>query len=172
MGSTNSSSKDIGVGETVNGNGAWLTMNGLLWAGLLIVASCIAQPVHAQLLAHNDAIIRCSENFPVEKAVLLKTESQANGTVFEYYDRNDDEKVDIIAISHQIDGGNEHISYPFMWIVDHNFDSIPDAVYVDVGEKNECKNIKLYKDLRKPHPEENDQRQEGYVGSFDQRGRP
>lgn len=148
-------------------------MNGVIWAGILLVASCMTRPqlVAAQVLVHNDAITRCSQNFKVEEAALLKTEAQANGTVFEYYDRNGDEKADIVTISHLLNAG-EHISYPFMWIVDLDYDNIPDAVYVDVGEKNECRNIKLYKDLRRPQPEENDQRQEGYTKSFEDRGRP
>ena len=159
------------MGETVNGNGAWLLMNGLLWAGLVLIASCMAHPVYAQTLIHSDAITRCSKNLVVKEAILLKTEAQANGTVFEFYDRNKDEQVDIIAISHSLNA-NEHMSYPFMWIVDLDYDTVPDAVYVDVGEKNECGNIRLYKDLRQPHPDESDQKQEGYTKSFDDRGRP
>ena len=157
----------------MNSNISFLTLNGIIWGCILIITSCIAQPqlIHAQITIHNEAILQCDENIKVEKAVLLKTEAQANGTVFEYYDRNGDENTDIIAISHILNAG-EHYSYPFMWIVDLDYDNTPDAVYIDMGEKNECKSIKLYKDLRQPHQEEKDQKQEGYTKSFENKGRP
>lgn len=117
---------------------------------------------------HDTEILHCSKNLTVERVTKLGEVINPNGTLSEAYDRNDDEKIDIEAISYihstKLENGVvilDHDAHPFLYIVDLDFDGRPDAVYVDKSGVGKCEDIVLYKDLTKPHQENKDEKPEG-----------
>lgn len=120
--------------------------------------------------AHDTEILQCSKNLKVEQVKKLAENINPNGTLSEAYDRNDDGRIDIEAISHMSATGLEsgvmifeHAEHPFLYVVDLDFDGIPDAVYVDKSGVGRCDDIVLYKDLTKPHQDNVDEKEEGKI---------
>lgn len=141
-------------------------MNVRLFA-LLIVPLIVTQ-CPAPVYAHDSEILQCSGNLPIKSVTFLYEEVNQNGTLSEYYDRNNDGKRDIEAVSHMdsvtLDSGEvkvTHRPHPFLYIVDLDFDEDPDVVLVDKSGIGKCEDIVLYLDLHKPTAENNDERQAG-----------
>ncbi len=105
-----------------------------------------------------EVITGCDRNLPVPHVVKLGELIQENGTLSEYFDRNDDGRMDIearsivTAIRREDDGTItvEHRDPPFQYVVDLDFDGAPDLVYHDIHGRGDCEDIHLYLDLRDP----------------------
>lgn len=136
---------------------------------LLLGCAYCHDTAQAQLV-HNDQIIKCDRNLTYEEADKIAETVNPNNTVSEWYDTNRDGLADIEAISY-IDGYDEngemtHDPFPFMWLVDLNFDENPDKVYVDIGGHGRCDEIKFYQDLydpKAPWPDPDIGRREGQL---------
>jgi len=128
-----------------------------LFAALLLVATCVViQPARA----HPWAITECHDNIEYAEAVKVG-EWVDEGRVFywaEAYDTNGDGVKDVVALSHFItlERGmsgriyQEHDPHPVYWLVDRDYDDIPDEAYIDINGKGNCHDIKLYKNLNNP----------------------
>ena len=106
---------------------------------------------------HDGEIIHCDRNLKIKAVKKLGERVNPNGTVSEAYDRNRDGQPDIEAISHikSMDGKKViHDPHPFLYVVDLDFDGVPDAVYIDKSGIGNCDDIVLYKDLRATSPED------------------
>jgi hypothetical protein len=120
--------------------------------------------------AHETQIVQCDRNLKVEHVTKLGELLNENGTVSEFYDRNDDGRLDIEAVSHRGTADDDdrdtriaHNRHPFFYIVDLDFDGTPDAAYVDIGGHGRCEDIRFYKDLRAPRPENYDNQEHGHA---------
>jgi hypothetical protein len=136
--------------------------------GILLAGAALAWAIPA--LAHDTEILQCDRNLKVESVKKLDERINPNGTVSEAYDRNGDGNIDIEAVSHIIasrqDGGAvvyDHVPHPFLYIVDLDYDGVPDAVYVDKSGEGRCDDIVLYLDLTKPHQDSADERRSGKI---------
>jgi hypothetical protein len=114
----------------------------------------VVHDVQAAVLVHDEQILLCDRNILYHQAEKLSEAANENGTWTEGYDTNADRIIDIEVISYQKgfdeNGLTVHDAFPFMWIVDVDYDLIYDYVYVDVGNAGRCDDIKLYQDLRDP----------------------
>jgi hypothetical protein len=134
--------------------------------GILVAGAVLAWSI--PVLAHDTEILQCDRNLKVESVKKLDERINPNGTVSEAYDRNGDGRIDIEAVSYIIasrqDGGAvvyDHAPHPFLYIVDLDYDGVPDAVYVDKSGVGRCEDIVLYLDLTKPHQDNRDERESG-----------
>lgn len=122
-----------------------------LGALLVWIICALVHDAHAQLYAHNEAIVLCDRNLVYNDAAKVGERLNENSTLSEYYDTNRDGKVDIETVSYGVEyddtGEMYHSPYPFMFIVDLNFDEVPDKEYVDIGGHGRCDEIRFYKDL-------------------------
>lgn len=73
----------------------------------------------------------------------------SNGLLLEEYDTNGDGKPDLATLSHI--EGNGHKKHPLFYIVDRDFDDVPDFIYIDKKGDGRCRDIVLYEDLTIPH---------------------
>ena len=138
-----------------------------LFATILLVGTCTTVKV---ALAHSTAITECRNNIIYDKAVKL-FEDFDGSFVTEGYDTNGDGIMDVMALSNVTgvtqQGDNiiySHDPNPTFWMVDRmefdttgdgrpdtvEMDGNPDTVFVDIGGKGRCDDIKFYKDLRIP----------------------
>jgi hypothetical protein len=108
---------------------------------------------------HSDVIVQCQNNLKVDHVTLVREWVNENGTLSEGYDRNEDGKVDIEAISYarveKQDSGVvvvSHHPFPFLYVVDLDYDGEPDAVYVDRHVEGRCDDVVPYLDLHDPAP--------------------
>lgn len=82
---------------------------------------------------------------------------ESTGLLAETYDTNGDGKPDLMTMSHVQDtlDSNQatvkHSSKPVFYLVDHNLDGLPDAIYIDKVGQGRCQDIVLYEDLTRPH---------------------
>lgn len=85
----------------------------------------------------------------------LYEQINANGTVSEGYDTNGDNRIDVEAVSHQLQatihpGSKEieiqHSPFPFLYIVDTDKDGQPDASFVDTLGTGDCRGLRPYKE--------------------------
>jgi hypothetical protein len=123
----------------------WLMLTALL-LGMIVLALFLPMPAKA----HDAAILRCSNNLVVKHVTKLSETINSNGTVSEWYDRNGDGKPDIEAISSilkQIVISVRHQEHPIFWVVDIDFDGLPDKVFTDIHGEGRCDDIVLYRDL-------------------------
>ena len=141
----------------------------VVWGALVAWMVCaVAHDARAEELVHNDQIIKCDRNLTYEEADKIGEVTNANNTVSEYYDTNRDGLVDIETLSYITDYDSQgelvHDRFPFMWIVDIDFDAVPDKSYVDVGGHGRCDEIHFYQDLhgpKAPWPDPDTGRREG-----------
>jgi hypothetical protein len=100
---------------------------------------------------HSDAIVKCKGNIKYSKAVKVGVDEilATNGLYAEHYDTNGDGKFDIITLSHTDLADKRHRVNPVFWIVDKDYDGIPDAIYIDKKGLGKCTDIVLYQDLNK-----------------------
>ena len=101
---------------------------------------------------HSDAIVQCKGNIKYSKAEKIGLDAIIEGTGLyaEHYDTNGDGKWDVIALSHTDLGTKGHRTNPVFWLVDSDYDGIPDALYIDKQGLGNCKDIVLYEDLNAP----------------------
>lgn len=130
----------------------------VLFLGLLLMGTtCVLiQPA----VAHPWAITQCSDNIIYEEAVFLESWLDEGRVVYwaEAYDTNGDGIRDVVTLSHVVrldekEDGTLHWYHdprPVYWLVDRNYDNIPDEVYIDINGLGDCHDIKFYKDLRIP----------------------
>lgn len=122
-----------------------------------------AQPVH------NEQIIRCNRNLSYDEAEKVDERVNENSTLSEFYDTNGDDQADIEAISYlkgyDDTGQMVHDRFPFRWLVDLNYDGMPDKEYTDIGQPpaGRCNEIVFSGDVLDPkYPwPDTDIRQEG-----------
>jgi hypothetical protein len=74
-----------------------------------------------------------------------------NGLVVESYDTDKDGKADLVTLSHDVIGSNDHRPFPLFYLLDLDKDEQPDAIYVDREGNGFCSDIVLYEDLSMPH---------------------
>lgn len=103
--------------------------------------------------AHDEMILKCSKNVPVDAIHKLKEEVLENGLIAEFYDRVDwkgefDGSHDLIAYSSPSSAG--HMPYPIYYEVDLDFDGNPDKKYQDVRGIGQCKDIIETDDYNSP----------------------
>ena len=131
----------------------------ILALGILILGTCVAiQPG----IAHSRAITECSDNIIYTEAVFVRDWLDEGKVVYwaEAYDTNGDGVKNVVTLSHitslVMDPTNSHvIGYkhnpnPLYWLVDLNYDNVPDKAYIDINGNGDCHDIKLYKNLRSP----------------------
>ena len=121
--------------------GFWLLVGTLVY-------SCEVTPGYA----HDDAIVKCSNNIVYKSVTKLNEFRMENGLVDEHYDSNSDGLPDIHVLSSirgvsDEDGLTPHDPNPVFWIVDLDFDGFEDKVYIDLHGEGQCGDIRLYRDL-------------------------
>ena len=123
-------------------------------AFILVLALFGIAYCHDTTRAHSEQIIHCERNITYTEANKVMELLNENGTFSEFYDTNGDGLRDIEAISYthglDADGALLHDTFPFIYIVDIDFDGRPDKSYVDVSGKGNCNDIRFYQDLRDP----------------------
>lgn len=114
----------------------------------LVISVLLLMPLVAW--SHDLEIKKCMKVETVQK---VKEVLNENGTLSEAYDRNGDGKVDIEVISHLLAAKisdtieYEHAEHPLLYVVDLDYDGVPDVVYVDKTGTGTCEDIVLYEDL-------------------------
>lgn len=100
--------------------------------------------------AHSREITECKGNIVYKQAKQMGPAYvvESNGLIAEEYDTNNDNRTDVIALSHP--HGASHSPHPVFWIVDLDHDGDADAVYIDKKGLGKCTDIVLYQDLTKP----------------------
>lgn len=139
------------------------TSSGVVASVVLVTAGLVTGLLVQAARGHTDALVACRlipEAARLEQVGMIL---HPNGLVGERYDRNRDGMVDVEVLSavtgvrYNHETGSlvvEHEPRPMLWIVDVDFDGLPDVVYNDEGGEGKCQDIKLYRDLRQqqdPH---------------------
>ena len=115
-----------------------------------LIASFIVMPAYA----HDEAILKCSNNVLYKSVKKLSENRLANGLIDEHYDSNDDEKVDIHVLS-SIKGPSDEYGFtphdpnPVFWIVDLDLDGKEDMIYIDKHGEGNCNDIVPYLGLNR-----------------------
>jgi hypothetical protein len=116
-------------------------------------------------LAHPENTLYCKL---AKQAVMVSEEVLPNGLYVERYDTNKDGKPDIVTLStvtstkiHAEKNGGDtvevvHAEHPTFYLVDKDFDDVPDVVLIDKGAGGKCADIVLYHDLRRPQTPNDD----------------
>jgi len=93
------------------------------------------QPVE---LHPDQPILRCKENIPYHYAAVLAILETSDALLHVYIDTNKDGVKDIEAVFF---ADNTETIYPDIYVVDYNYDGIPDLTFSDEGHTGECDNI-------------------------------
>ena len=119
---------------------------GMIAAALLAASSCATQPA----FAHHKEVASCAI-FKAKHVKKVRERVNPNGTLSEEYDRNRDGQTDIETVSYIHDTDDEktrHAEHPFMYIVDTDYDGLPDVSYVDPYGRGKCADIVPYSDFK------------------------
>jgi len=130
------------------------------WPLLLIIVGVVAVVLLNQCMvmpayAHDDAILKCSNNVDYKSVTKLNETLVMNGLLDEHYSSQGNDMVDIHVLSNVTgpadkDGFIPHQANPIFWSVDLDFDGVVDKVYIDVHGEGHCDDIILYQDLTAP----------------------
>ena len=123
------------------------------WRACLLLSAWILMPV-SESYAHSDAILNCNQNIKYSEAVKVPPDVLLTdrGIYVEHYDTNGDGKFDVAVFSHSNTDGRTHRENPIFWMVDLDFDTVPDAVYIDKKGLGICTDIVLFEDLNAMAP--------------------
>ena len=112
---------------------------------------------HDTAQAHEWQILNCSRNIIYTQAELIEVTREENGTVSEWYDTNNDDKIDLVAYSAATGEADPtgltvpHKAVPLYYDVDTNYDGQPDRRFVVLSNRMEdCDAIRESLDYSDP----------------------
>lgn len=153
----------------------WSWFVGLLYGVILFTAltAMMVAFLVSRAHSHSTQITGCTNNILYTEAVKVGEDRVDHflSAVYESYDTNNDGERDIVALSHitNVSGPQdapivEHDPYPYMYLVDVDYDGYPDKSYVDRKGVGDCNDIHFYKDLRTfGAPSDFDDKEEGVL---------